>query len=56
VGFAAAAVAPGNPEHLVSRIVELSVASGVATPHTAMIGFETTPQRYAQMQVGWLIT
>lgn len=28
------------------------MASGVTSAHTAMVGFETTPQRYEQMQVG----
>jgi hypothetical protein len=41
----------GNPPNLVQQIVDLSMASGVASAHTAMVGFETTPQRYEQMQV-----
>ncbi|KAF6256141.1 hypothetical protein COO60DRAFT_1531108, partial [Scenedesmus sp. NREL 46B-D3] len=40
----------GNPPNLVQQIVDLSMASGVASAHTAMVGFETTPQRYEQMQ------
>jgi hypothetical protein len=45
-------VAAGNPPNLVQQIVDLSMASGVTSAHTAMVGFETTPQRYEQMQVG----
>jgi hypothetical protein len=44
----------GNPPNLVQQIVDLSMASGVTSAHTAMVGFETTPQRYEQMQVGLL--
>jgi hypothetical protein len=43
--------AAGNPPNLVQQIVDLSMASGVTSAHTAMVGFETTPQRYEQMQV-----
>ncbi|KAF8061371.1 ITIH5 [Scenedesmus sp. PABB004] len=40
----------GDPPAMVRAIVDLSVASGVASAHTAMVGFETTPERYEQMQ------
>eukprot|EP00879_Flechtneria_rotunda_P001855 GHRR01002023.1.p1 GENE.GHRR01002023.1~~GHRR01002023.1.p1 ORF type:complete len:570 (+),score=126.11 GHRR01002023.1:3309-5018(+) len=40
----------GNPPNLVQQIVDLSVASGVTSAHTTMVGFETTPEKYEQMQ------
>lgn len=49
--FCVHCVAAGNPPNLVQQIVDLSIASGVVSAHTTMLGFETTPEKYQQMQV-----
>ena len=48
--WSARAWAEGDPPDLVARIVALSVASGVATPHTAAVGFETTAARFSKFK------
>jgi hypothetical protein len=45
------AVPADNPPAMVERIVGASMASGITTPFTARLGFETTPEKYAQFKV-----
>jgi hypothetical protein len=33
-------------------IISASMVSGITTPFTARVGFETTPEKYAQFKVG----
>jgi hypothetical protein len=37
-------------DKLKQRVVDLSVAEGVPSEHTAMIGFETTPEKYGRLK------
>lgn len=39
----------GNPPAMLKKVVDLSIESGVVCPHTCMVAFETTPDRWAQL-------
>lgn len=44
----------GNPDHMLKKVIDMSIESGVVCAHTCMVGFETTPDRLQTLmkQVG----